>query len=48
MEIDLRNLPNEIQAVLGNMPKVFEVIYGLSVKLDEKEDSERSRKIIRG
>lgn len=41
MEIDLQNLPDEIKAVLGDMPKVFDKIYGLSVKLDEKEGSER-------
>jgi len=41
MEIDLQNLPEEIKAVLGNMPEVFRVIYELSARIDDKEDSER-------
>jgi hypothetical protein len=40
MEIDLQNLPEEIKAVLGNMPEVFNVIYTLSTKINEENGSE--------
>jgi len=40
MEIDLQNLPEKLKEVLGNMPDVFKVIYELSAKIDDKEDSD--------